>query len=402
MDKVNILTRFISSVLDVNVFTWDGQMESLHAFEARNCFLPKMQPQLTAEALELLLGALKKQVIYEIHDALSLRVFLLRYEDQAIIIGPFVEEQWDDIKAREVMAKLKIPISYELSYKMYYCGYNENNIQTVSKIIHAAISSFDPHVPVYNHRTITGLQSEEVPNIIYDDPPVLDIIEARYRLENEFMRMIQQGNPSAAVDVYKKLSFFTAGLYTAMPDIQTSLISAAIARTLMRKSAEQAGLQPIVVDSISQACVQKLNAAKSPVGIGEILQDLSIEYSKAVRDMRKENFSPHVRKAADYIKLQLSKPLSLDEISNVLGISSNHLSFLFRKEAGMSISQYIAERRCSRAGELLLATGLTVQDISASVGYLDSNYFVKVFKSCFGTTPTEYRKKNKSHPISKK
>jgi YesN/AraC family two-component response regulator len=110
--------------------------------------------------------------------------------------------------------------------------------------------------------------------------------------------------------------------------------------------------------------------------------------------MLRENFSPHVRKAADYIKLHLSTPLSLNEISSAIGITPNHLSHLFKKEAGVSISQYIAEKRCNRAHEMLLTTGLPIQDISGYVGYPDSNYFVKIFKSQYGATPTEYRKKN--------
>ena len=111
--------------------------------------------------------------------------------------------------------------------------------------------------------------------------------------------------------------------------------------------------------------------------------------------MLRENFSPHVRKAADYIKLNLSKPLSLVEVSGVIGITPNHLSHLFKKEAGVSISRYIMEQRCLRAQEMLLTTNLPVQDISGFVGYLDSNYFVKIFKSQYGATPTEYRRMNK-------
>jgi YesN/AraC family two-component response regulator len=214
--------------------------------------------------------------------------------------------------------------------------------------------------------------------------------------------MIQQGNFKAAFDVYRKLGTISNGLYTSTPNIQTALTSAAVGRTLMRKSAEQAGLQPTVVDSISQAYVQKLNSVKSYADIDSILLDLLKEYCEAVRDIHRENFSPHVRKAADYIKLNLDKPLPLNEISNALGITANHLSHLFKKEAGISVSQYIAERRCYRASELLLATDLTVQTISAYVGYLDNNYFVKVFKSHYGTAPTEYRKQNKPRSISLK
>ena len=44
-----------------------------------------------------------------------------------------------------------------------------------------------------------------------------------------------------------------------------------------------------------------------------------------------------------------------------------------------------------KAKQLLADVVNNVKNISASVGYRDSNYFAKVFKRVVGTTPTEYR-----------
>jgi len=402
MDKVALLTSFISLALEVQVNVWDGRKESLVTFEKRNCFLPDIQSQLTAEVLELFVGAVKKQVIYEIRDVLGLRVFLLLFENNVIIIGPFVEEQWNDAKARELLATLKIPISYELQYKLYYCGYNERSIKTTYRTIYAAACSLNPKETNYEHRIVQGFNSNNIHNTRYDNPPELDVIETRYRYENEFMRMIQQGNPKAALDMFTRMSTMSGVLHGGTPILQDSLERAAVGRTLMRKAAEQVGLRPTVIDSISQAHAQKLRTAKSNIEIFSILQSLVNELSGAVRDMLMENFTPHVRKAADYIRLHLSNPLTLDEISGTLGITPNHLSHLFKKEAGVSVSQYIAEKRCRSASDLLLTTTLSVQDVSAYVGYLDSNYFIKVFKSQIGVTPTEYRKQNKLQAVQRK
>jgi len=392
MDEVNLFVRFVSLTLGLQVLIWDGQKESLDEFEKQNCFLPKIQPQLTASALELFIEALKEKTIYEIRETLGLRVFLLKYGHASIIIGPFVEEQWDDVKASELMAKIKLPTSYEIPFKLYFCGYPMQNIQTAHHIIYSAIRSLNPGEPPFRHRFIAGLGSSEIHSIHNETPPEINIVEKRYEIENEFLRMVQQGNAKEALAVYQKMSIASTGLYTNPFNIRSALVTATVARTLIRKAVEQAGLQSAIVDSISQSYAQKLNAVNSQNDITKILVDLTVDFSDAVKVMLQDNFSHNVRKAADYIKLCLSKPLTLDEITKVVGISPNYLSHIFKKEVGVSVSQYIADKRCEKAAEMLRTTTLSIQEISTYVGYLDNNYFVKVFKSRYDITPTEYRK----------
>ncbi len=52
----------------------------------------------------------------------------------------------------------------------------------------------------------------------------------------------------------------------------------------------------------------------------------------------------------------------------------------------------IRQLRCGQAARLLRETDTPIAEISAYVGYPDSNYFIKVFKKTLGMTPSEYRK----------
>ena len=60
----------------------------------------------------------------------------------------------------------------------------------------------------------------------------------------------------------------------------------------------------------------------------------------------------------------------------------------------ISYAEELKELRVANAKKRLLMTGLPVGEIGRSVGYPDSNYFVKVFKRSTGLTPSEYREKN--------
>ena len=79
-------------------------------------------------------------------------------------------------------------------------------------------------------------------------------------------------------------------------------------------------------------------------------------------------------------------------ISEVFYLSPNYLSKLFRKEMGVSLSEYIQGQRMARAKRLLLQTELSISQIAAETGYPSFAHFSKQFKKFVGMTPGEYRR----------
>ena len=73
-------------------------------------------------------------------------------------------------------------------------------------------------------------------------------------------------------------------------------------------------------------------------------------------------------------------------------MAPNYLSKQFKEETGRTISDTIRQLRCGQAARLLRETDTPIAEISAYVGYPDSNYFIKVFKKTLGMTPSESRK----------
>ncbi|NLK03800.1 MAG: helix-turn-helix transcriptional regulator, partial [Clostridiales bacterium] len=65
-------------------------------------------------------------------------------------------------------------------------------------------------------------------------------------------------------------------------------------------------------------------------------------------------------------------------------------SSLFKKEMGITITNFINQKKVRFAIMLLNKTDTQIQDIASQVGILDVNYFIKVFKKIIGMTPKEY------------
>lgn len=94
----------------------------------------------------------------------------------------------------------------------------------------------------------------------------------------------------------------------------------------------------------------------------------------------------------DYITAHIGENISVQELCTSLGISKNKLYGISHKWFGMSIGEYIAERRTEQAQLLLKTTDLSVAQIAAAVGIRDYNYFTKFFKAQTGMPPLKYRK----------
>lgn len=82
----------------------------------------------------------------------------------------------------------------------------------------------------------------------------------------------------------------------------------------------------------------------------------------------------------------------VDSFAQSLNLSVSHFQHLFRQEVGKTFSGYVKDLRLQKAVELLLATNLTVKEITAKVGAKDESHFLRDFKCKFGDTPTQYRK----------
>ncbi|MDR2752132.1 MAG: helix-turn-helix transcriptional regulator [Clostridiales bacterium] len=73
-------------------------------------------------------------------------------------------------------------------------------------------------------------------------------------------------------------------------------------------------------------------------------------------------------------------------------LNASHLSVQFKKETGMTFTDYVNQKRIQTSIPLLNATDLLIKDISWQVGFENENYYSRVFKRLQGVTPMEYRK----------
>ncbi|RAP76726.1 response regulator transcription factor [Paenibacillus montanisoli] len=99
-----------------------------------------------------------------------------------------------------------------------------------------------------------------------------------------------------------------------------------------------------------------------------------------------------VDKVKRYIIDRLFDDLSREELAAFAHINSAYLSRLFKKEAGVSLTDYIVEERMKKAKEMLLYTEESVSNIAKAFHYTNFSHFSKLFRKYYGMNPQEYRR----------
>lgn len=99
-----------------------------------------------------------------------------------------------------------------------------------------------------------------------------------------------------------------------------------------------------------------------------------------------------VRRAKEYIQTHFSEPLTLEEVSEMVGLSTAYFSALFKKTEGEGFAKYLINVRMEQAKLLLRESNLPVTEICRKVGYNDPKHFTHTFEKAAGVKPSTYRK----------
>jgi AraC-like DNA-binding protein len=99
----------------------------------------------------------------------------------------------------------------------------------------------------------------------------------------------------------------------------------------------------------------------------------------------------HLLRAKDLADARYSKPLAVDDLARVAGLSRAHFSREFRRTFGETPHAYLLTRRLERAAALLRTTDHSVADICFAVGLQSVGSFTTSFTRMYGRSPTAYR-----------
>ncbi|MDO5291253.1 MAG: AraC family transcriptional regulator [bacterium] len=113
---------------------------------------------------------------------------------------------------------------------------------------------------------------------------------------------------------------------------------------------------------------------------------------KLMRSGKKARRSNVVTIAMEYIQKNYTQEISLNEISQYVGLSPQHFSKIFKETTNYSYVEWVNDLRIGKAQEIMKQEDCTIKEVCFLVGFQDPNYFSRIFKKRVGISPTEYAK----------
>ncbi|PLR78780.1 AraC family transcriptional regulator [Bacillus sp. V3-13] len=103
-----------------------------------------------------------------------------------------------------------------------------------------------------------------------------------------------------------------------------------------------------------------------------------------------------IEQGIQYIEQHFDNPgLKLEDVANHVDRSPAYFSSLLTKKQGISFRQLLTKNRIKKAQRLLLETKISIQDVAEQTGFINANYFSKIFKEQTGITPRAFRDRKK-------
>ena len=352
--------------------------------------------------LEERFAAAEETVLYRAADAFGCCVLYLRLpptrSGMMLVIGPYLERPLGQEELYERAEQLRIPTNQVATLQTYYGRYL---VFREDSPFYAMVEAFAEHIwrgaENYTFRDDRPEDFDESirqrDHLPASDPEMaMRMMEERYAFEEQLMDAVSKGLTHKAEMLFS--GFSTEAFERRLTDPLRNLKNyAIITNTLLRKAAQDGGVHPIYIDSLSSDFARRIEQVPEPAAMQAFLLEMFRSYCRLGRKHSMRGYSQPVQKTVIRIDSDLTADLNLSSLAEAQGINASYLSALFRRETGETVTDYVNRKRVELAVHLLSTTSLQVQTVAQHCGFADVHYFTKVFKKLTGETPRQLRER---------
>lgn len=210
--------------------------------------------------------------------------------------------------------------------------------------------------------------------------------------EQHFLTAVREGNLQYR-DILEKEKLYNDEYVCDTGDpLRDGKNSVIVFTVLCGRAALDGGLSAAAMREIESRYIGEIEGCRTISGLRQLKAAMLEEYVSRVHQAQENAMvSKAIRDCCDYIRVNVQKPLTVQEIAAHVGYTTYYFTKKFNKEMGIKVTDYIKQARIEYAKVALLTTNQSIQEISDSLQFGSRNYFSKVFRAVVGVTPAAYR-----------
>ena len=353
-------------------------------------------PILAQNAPSDLLNSEKKADCILTDDLLCYGITRVKGTEQLAIWGPVSVKNFDNQIAQKILRKYDLPTSKVGELLSYF-----NNVLNCSLARLAYFIKFG--YEIMNNEPLDDLQLLPEEYYMNDDHidqsnPLTGIttIHDGQELEKRLFSMITFGNVSQMNEFIKsgKTAYNEGSLANDMMRHQKNLTICSV--TIAARAAVAGGFDYETAMSYADGYIQKIEATPNIKVLAALHNNMLKTYTKLVAERKLGNPEAAISsKVYSYVEKNINKKLSTVDVAKYLDMNASYIGTQFKKETGISISDYINQAKINEAKRMLLTTEMSIVEIANYLDFSSQSYFHVIFKKIAGTTPKEYKSNEK-------
>ncbi|WP_290459744.1 helix-turn-helix domain-containing protein [Romboutsia ilealis] len=396
---INLLKDILDITLDLPLFYIEDIKNNLEEIEKYLPSLLTINKHYFNNFLDFIINT-KEQNIYSITDSIFANYVIICLDEvnkNYILLGPYllIEDSKDLLSEYSQYDLTLDEINILKNYHKDLPILNKHKISNIIKII---LKNIYPK----NYK-FKFIEKDNLFNLKYKihktNNKLISFIELGYlekisTTEYKLFFAIRQGDKLFASRCFDKLfpqTNISSNDFVNIRDYKNKLI---YYNALLKKAGELEGISTVHLQNLYNNNLDKIELSNDFNELYNLIFNMTVDYCDTINDHKLKCYSPLIKKAINYINLNLNSDLCVKDLADLFYVSPTYLSRLFKKEVKSSIVEYINTQRIKQSTYLLKDSNLPIHQISQIVGISDYNYFSRLFKKYMNKTPSQYRKDN--------
>lgn len=215
-----------------------------------------------------------------------------------------------------------------------------------------------------------------------------------YGDEREFYDMVSSGDVEGILELRRK--------YPSEPDggaakgtlsdnpVRNAIYHLVANCTIITRRCIAAGMPQEQAYTLSDIFIRRADGCRTTAEVAAVNDEMALEFAGRMRAAAGDGLSPAVKRAVRYVEDNLYNKIAVSDIAAAAGYNRSHLAELFKRETGITMTEYVRKMRIEEAKKLI-SKDVRLSVVANSLGFCSQSHFCKCFKEETGMTPLEYR-----------